>query len=99
MGSFLTDAPIENVSTAIIGWVNPLFLLAVFSVVGKTHQLTTVLRNVVLILLPLCWVVFVTRHSYPREGYFQWTIGMLLTLFLMELEVAGFVPANRKSVA
>jgi hypothetical protein len=29
MASFLTDAPIENVSIAISGWINPVFFLAV----------------------------------------------------------------------
>jgi hypothetical protein len=90
VSSFWTDAPIENASTAISGWVNPLFLLAVLSLaVGKTHQLTKVLRNVILILLPFCWVVLLTRHIYPREGYFLWTIGMLLTLFSVELGLTG----------
>jgi len=99
MSSFWTDAPIENASTAICGSVNPLFLLAVIShVVGKTHRLTKALRNVILIFLPFCWVVFVARHIYPREGYFLWTIGMLLTLFSVELGMAGFTLANRKSV-
>jgi len=90
MSSFWTDAPIEHASIAISGWVNPLFLLAVFSiVVGKTQQLTKVLRIVILIFLPFSWVVFVTRHIYPREGYFLWSIGMLLTLFSVELGLQG----------
>jgi hypothetical protein len=55
-------------------------------VVGKTHQLTKMLRNVILLMLPFCWIVFLYRHIYPREGYFLWTGGMLLVLFSSELE-------------
>jgi hypothetical protein len=47
------------------------------------------LRIVILIFLPFSWVVFVTRHIYPREGYFLWSIGMLLTLFSVELGLQG----------
>ena len=87
MGNFLTDAPIENVSIAVSGWINPVFGIAwLFQVVGKTHQLTKMLRNVILLMLPFCWIVFLSRHVYPREGYFLWTGGMLLVLFSSELE-------------
>jgi hypothetical protein len=87
VGSFLTDAPIENVSIAISGWINPVFFLAVlFQVIGKTLELTRILRNVILLMFPFCWIVFLHRHVYPREGYFLWIGGMLLVLFSSELE-------------
>jgi hypothetical protein len=87
MGNFLTDAPIENVSIAISGWINPVFFLTVlFLVVGKTPRLSKVLRYVILLMLPFCWIVFLYRHVYPREGYFLWAGGMLLVLFSSELE-------------
>ena len=55
MGKFLTDAPIENVPIGISGWINPVFGIALlFQVIGKTHQLTKMLRNVILLMLPFC---------------------------------------------
>jgi hypothetical protein len=87
MGSFLTDAPIENASIAISGWINPLFFLAVLlQVIGKTPRLSKVLRYVILLMLPFCWVVFLDQHVYPREGYYLWIGAMLLVLFSTELE-------------
>jgi len=87
MGSFWTDAPIENVSIAISGWINPVFVLAVlFEVIGKTLRLTRILRNVMLLILPFSWIVFLYWHVYPREGYFLWISAMLLVLFSNEQE-------------
>jgi len=82
MASFLTDAPIENVSMAISGWINPVFFLAVIlQVIGKTPRLSKVLRYVTLLMLPFSWVLFLDQHVYPREGYFPWIGAMLLVLF------------------
>jgi hypothetical protein len=87
MGSFWTDAPIEHVSIAISGWINPVFVIAaVFQVIGKTLELTRILRNVILLMFPFCWVEFLYTHVYPREGYFLWVGAMLLVLFSSELE-------------
>jgi hypothetical protein len=87
VGSFWTDAPIENVSIAISGWINPAFVLAVlFKVIGKTLRLTRILRNLILLMLPFSWIVFLYQHVYPREGYFLWIGAMLLVLFSSELE-------------
>jgi hypothetical protein len=87
MGSFWKDAAIENVSIAISGWINPVFFLGVlFQVIGKTPQLTRILRNVMLLILPFSWIVFLYWHVYPREGYFLWISAMLLVLFSNELE-------------
>jgi hypothetical protein len=92
MGSFWTDAPIENVSIAISGWINPVFFLAVlFQVIGETLKLTRILRNVILLMFSFCWIEFLYWHVYPREGYFLWIGAMLLVLFSSEVE-------NRRSV-
>ena len=91
MASFLTDAPIENVSMAISGWINPVFFLAVIlQVIGKTPRLSKVLRYVTLPMLPFSWVLFLDQHVYPREGCFLWIGAMLLVLFSTELENRQF---------
>ena len=86
MGSFWTDAPIEHVSIAISGWINPVFFLAVLlQLIGKTPELIRILRNVILLMLPFCWIEFLYWHVYPREGYFLWIGAMLLVLFSSEV--------------
>ena len=91
MASFLADAPIENVSIAISGWINPVFFLVVIlQVIGKTPRLSKVLRYVILLMLPFSWVLFLDQHVYPREGYFLWIGAMLLVLFSTELENRQF---------
>jgi hypothetical protein len=88
MASFLTDAPIENVSIAISGWINPVFFLAVIlQVIGKTPRLSKVLRYVILLMLSFSWVLFLDQHVYPREGYFLWIGAMSLVLFSSGQEI------------
>jgi hypothetical protein len=80
--SFLSDSPIENVSVAISGWINPVFLLACASLlVDTTTKTTRVLRYAVLFMIPFSWVAFMCKHVYPREGYVLWVVGMVLVLY------------------
>ena len=82
MRSFLSDLPIENISVAISGWINPVFFLACASLlVHKTARLTKVLRYAVLFMIPFSWIAFMYRHVYPREGYVLWVVGMVLILY------------------
>jgi hypothetical protein len=98
MNAFWTNGAVRNVSIAISGWVNPIFLLTMLSqLVGRTFQLTKVLRCVVLLMQPFCWIVFLTSRVYPREGYFLWVTGMLLVLFSNELEKRQFASATSLS--
>ena len=84
LGSFLSDASLENVSVAVSGWINPIFVLAtrraVVRVVGKTPSLTAILRAVIFIFLSFCLPIFLERRIYPREGCVLWVAGMLLVL-------------------
>ena len=32
-------------------------------------------------MMPFCWLAFYTESLYPREGYFLWTVAMILVLF------------------
>jgi hypothetical protein len=81
LGRFFDDSPIENISVAISGWINPAFLLAtVFLVVDKTPRTTAIWRYVVLLMIPFTWIAFMHDHVYPREGYFLWIVGMALVL-------------------
>ncbi len=77
---------LEFFSALIAGWINPVFLIAVvFTSLGRSQRLVAALRNVVVLMLPFCWILFVYDDIYPREGYFVWIFGILLTLFSREL--------------
>jgi hypothetical protein len=81
LGSFFGDSPIENVSIAISGLVNPIFFLtSVFLLVDRTPRTTATLRYVVLLMIPFSWIAFMYDHVYPREGYFLWVVGMAMVL-------------------
>jgi hypothetical protein len=59
---------------AFSGLINPLFLVSIF----KPSKL---LRAALLSMMPFCWAVFYLESLYPREGYFLWTLSILLVLF------------------
>ncbi len=61
-------------SGTIAGLINPVFLVAAVRRSGM-------LRTVLLIMIPFCWIVFLREHDHPREGHLLWIIGMLLVLF------------------
>jgi hypothetical protein len=61
-------------SITVSGLINPLFL---FSLPVPSRWV----RNALLIMMPFCWIAFLFEHLYPREGYFLWTIGILLVLY------------------
>lgn len=80
--STIGEDPVQFFSMLISGWINPLFLatLAV-ALVWPKSRLGFVLRILVLLMFIACWVVFYKMTLYPREGYFLWTLGMLLVMF------------------
>jgi len=84
-GKFLLpERPLEYFSLLISGWINPIFLTTLFnSFYRATRPVPTILRNLILLMIPFCWVVFRYEHFYPREGHIFWIAGMLLTLFVI----------------
>ena len=88
--TFLGDLTVMNVSGMLNGWINPVFFLTmVLMLVDKTPRLTRIFWYVVLCMVPLCWVVLLYEHVYPREGYILWTVGMLSVLFSKSSEMPG----------
>ena len=82
--SQLHEKPIEYFSTLGSGLINPLFLVTFFlQLFWVRPWAIIVLRNLTILMIPLCWVVFRYEHLYPREGHILWIVGMLLTLFAM----------------
>jgi hypothetical protein len=77
---------LEFFSALISGWINPVFLIAVFfPSLSRSQRLVSALKNAVVLMIPFCWLLFVYDEIYPREGHFVWIFGILLTLFSREL--------------
>jgi hypothetical protein len=82
VGWLFHDMIFEYVALLISGWINPLFLIILALMLPARHQrAVAILRIVLLLMIPFCWVVFYHYGFYPREGYFLWLFGMLLALF------------------
>jgi hypothetical protein len=80
------DLVFDCVAIFISGWINPVFLIAAgFALFGRFKRTAAILRAVVLLMLPFCWVVFYWAGLYPREGYFLWVLGIVITLFSRSL--------------
>jgi hypothetical protein len=79
------DGRFDFLSVLISGWINPVFLItAIFVFLGRPPRPIAVMRTVVILMIPFCWVVFHHEGVYPREGHFVWIFGMLLVLFSKE---------------
>src|ERR1700685_648462 len=58
---------LEYFSLLISGWINPLFLMVAPSAFrGRQRQFLGILRIVVLLMIPFCWVVMYKEDLYPR---------------------------------
>ena len=78
--SSIREGPVEYFSILFSGWINPVFLITLLvALIWRKSRLGFVL--VVLLMFTACWIVFYKLALYPREGYFVWTLGMLLVLF------------------
>jgi hypothetical protein len=88
------DMIFEYVALVISGWINPLFLIILALMVpGRYQRAVAILRIILLLMIPFCWVVFYYYRIYPREGHFFWLFGMVLTLFSSEYRPG--VPENQ----
>jgi hypothetical protein len=74
------------------GWINLLFVSSVLALWRQKRRLFSVLRILVLLTLPTCWVVFYFG-VHPREGYVVWTIAMLLVLFSPSAQTSPSPPS------
>lgn len=68
-------------SLLISGLINPLFLVILILAARGYHRTIAILRIVLLLMIPFCWVVLYWQNSYPREGHILWVLGMVLALF------------------
>jgi hypothetical protein len=74
--------PLALVAITITGFINIVFIVAAIQrVVAPAGATFRALRIAVILMMPVCWVVFRNQDLRPREGYVLWTLGMLLVLF------------------
>lgn len=84
--ALVVHAPLRYIPLMLTGWINPLFLVtAILVLLRRASRLASVLRIIVVLLIPLCWVVFHYENVRPREGFFLWIGGMLLVLISANL--------------
>jgi hypothetical protein len=78
----LRDTPLEYFPILFSGWINPVFLITAIALLVKPNgRPGALLRIVVIVMFPACWIVFYQMNLRPRAGYFLWTAAMLLVLF------------------
>jgi len=83
-------------SLLISGLINPIFLAAMILVLCERYdRAVAILRIVLLLMIPFCWIFFNYFHFYPREGHILWIIGMLLVLFSNELATSRRLSGGR----
>lgn len=78
---------IEWTALLVSGWINPVFVIAAFlDLTGQYKRTVAVLRTILLLMIPFCWVFFTSALMYPREGHFLWIAGMLMVLFSKKID-------------
>jgi hypothetical protein len=89
--------PLLLPSLFLAGTINLVFLAAVVALWMGHLPAFRRLRAAAIVLLPSCWGVFFCGWR-PREGYFLWTLSMLVVLLSERSSIAvGSTPASRTS--
>jgi hypothetical protein len=74
--------PLEYFSVLASGWINPVFLGALLiTSLRPSISFFRFARIILILMIPICWIVFYYHPLYPREGYFLWIVGMFMVLF------------------
>src|ERR1700686_468534 len=77
----LREEPLLYIALLLSGWINPVFLITMVLLRKKsTTNAGGKLRIVLLLMLPVCWIVFSKEHARPGFGYFFWPAAMVLAL-------------------
>lgn len=80
--TLMRESPLQYFALVFSGWINPLFLITLLAqLVRPKGRSAFVLRIILLLMFPACWIVFFSMNLHPREGYFVWTAAMLLVVF------------------
>src|SRR5206468_10605650 len=80
---------VEYLALVISGLINPLFLV-ILTLAAMGYQ-QAILRIILLLMIPFCWVVFYSHPLYPAKDIFYGSWGWVLALF------SGFLQAGSHS--
>jgi serine/threonine protein kinase len=81
-GHPFNTAEFDSLSMLVCGLINPVFLIALLlRIWNRLRKVWIAARWLLVGMMPVCWIVFVRGSYYPREGYFLWTVTILLSLF------------------
>jgi hypothetical protein len=73
-------SPILTPCSLLSGLINPVFIAAVIASLIGSQGILKILRITVFALFPFPWVIFLFMGMLPREGYYFWTLSMLIVL-------------------
>jgi hypothetical protein len=97
--NMLRETPVDYFALLFSGWINPVFLITALAfLIQPKGRFAGILRVVLLLMLPACWIVFYKAELRPAQGYFLWTAAMLLVLFSNTLIRSGARTAPGKPV-
>ena len=78
----IIHVPVPWFSIIISGWINPVFFIFLIFVLRKrNHRTISILRCIILLMIPFCWISFHYLPIYPREDHYLWIFAMVLVLF------------------
>jgi hypothetical protein len=77
------DRKFDYVALLISGWINPLFLITLtLALLRRYKRAIAILRIILLLMFPFCWVVFYSQGFYPREGHLLCSLAWSWRCFL-----------------
>jgi hypothetical protein len=81
------DHPLQFISLLLKGWIFLYFLVTVALLLRRaTAHIGGILRIVLLLMFPACWLVFSDTHLRPSYGYFVWAAAMVAAVFSASAE-------------
>ncbi len=76
----------QHAALFVAGWINLVFLLAVGTKLLWGHKRGfKMLRIVLILMIPSCFLVSHYQGFYFREGFYAWVLGMMVVLFSDDL--------------
>jgi hypothetical protein len=80
--SSMHEEPLLYFAILFSGWINPMFLITMgFLLKKRSARVGEILRIVLVLMFPACWIVYYKMHLRPDYGYYLWTAAMLVAMF------------------
>jgi hypothetical protein len=86
--------------TLLCGWINPSYLIATSMFLRPMpNKIFSVFRAITIALIPCSFVILRIVGLRPREGFFLWIAGIVISLFARPLASIFGSPAPEKRLA